>query len=89
MIYTVELIILNKDGVRDPEGETIQQHAVEKFDKRVLETRAGKYLLFKVETASPEDAELIIRKIAQDARLYNPIVHKIVTRVIRAEDGSH
>jgi len=26
MLYYVELVIMNKDGVRDPEGETIQRY---------------------------------------------------------------
>ena len=89
MIYDVELIILNKDGVRDPEGETIQKYVVEKISNNVKNTRAGKYLVFRVESQSTEEAEKIVRRIAEEGRLYNPIVHKIIVRVRRDENGSH
>ena len=89
MIYNVELIILNKDGIRDPEGETIQKYVVEKINKNIQNTRAGKYILFKVESSNPEEAEKVVERIAEQGRLYNPIVHKIIVRVIRDENSSH
>lgn len=89
MIYKVELIILNKDGIRDPEGETIQKYVVEKISKNVNSTRAGKYILFNVESSSPEDAVKTVKRIAEEGRLYNPIVHKIIVRVNRDEDGNY
>jgi phosphoribosylformylglycinamidine synthase, purS protein len=89
VIYKVELIILNKDGIRDPEGETIQKYVVEKISKNVNSTRAGKYILFNVESSSPEEAEKTVKRIAEEGRLYNPIVHKIIVRVNRDEDGDY
>ncbi len=81
MIYSVELIIINKDIVRDPEGETLQKYVVEKFSKNVLETRVGKYIRFKIEASDEKSAKEIIEKVASEGRLYNPIVHKIIVRV--------
>lgn len=72
---------MNKDIVRDPEGETLQRYVIEKVIKDVLETRVGKYILFKIEANSEENARKLIEKIAEETRLYNPIVHKILIRV--------
>lgn len=81
MIYNVELIIINKDIVRDPEGETLQKYVIEKFTRDVLETRVGKYIQFKVEANNEDSARKLVEKIAVEGRLYNPIVHKIIVRV--------
>lgn len=89
MQYYVELIIMNKDGVRDPEGETIQRYVVNRFTEEILETKAGKYLLFKVKTGNQEEAVNLVKKLADEMRLYNPIIHKIEVRVSRIEDGSN
>lgn len=81
MIYNVELIIINKDIVRDPEGETLQKYVIEKFTRDVLETRVGKYIQFKVEASNEDSARKLVEKIAVEGKLYNPIVHKIIVRV--------
>ncbi|MCY0860740.1 MAG: phosphoribosylformylglycinamidine synthase subunit PurS [Sulfolobaceae archaeon] len=89
MLYQVELIIINKDGVRDPEGETIQRYVVRKLSDKVLETRAGKYLLFRVESNSSDEAKEVVKKIANESRLFNPLVHKIIIRVVRDESSGN
>lgn len=83
MKYYVELIIINKDSVRDPEGETIQKYVIEKYTNNIIETRVGKYIQFKIEANNEEDAKNLIEKIANEGRLYNPIIHKILVRVRR------
>ncbi|BFH74522.1 phosphoribosylformylglycinamidine synthase subunit PurS [Sulfurisphaera javensis] len=89
MIYYVELIITNKEGVRDPEGETIQRYVVSRFSDKITETRSGKYLLFKVVSNNKDEAIELVKKLADELRLYNPIVHKIEVKVNRIEDGSN
>jgi len=89
VLYYVELVIMNKDGVRDPEGETIQRYVVNRFTNEILETRAGKYLLFKVNASNQQEAENLVRKLAEEMRLYNPIVHKIEVKVLRSENSSN
>jgi len=89
MLYYVELIITNKEGVRDPEGETIQRYVVNRFTNEILETRAGKYLLFKVNADNQQEAEGLVKKLAEEMRLYNPIIHKIEVKVGRTEDSSN
>ncbi|WP_338600464.1 phosphoribosylformylglycinamidine synthase subunit PurS [Sulfolobus tengchongensis] len=83
MLYDVELIVINKDSVRDPEGETLQRYVIEKYTKNVIETRVGKYVQFKIEANSEDEAKKLIEKIAIEGRLFNPIVHKILIRVKR------
>ncbi len=86
-MYSVEVIILNKEGIRDPEGETIKRYMVDKVTDKVVEVKAGKYVVFKVDAGSEEEAVSIAKRVADEKRLYNPIVHKVEIRVRRDEDG--
>jgi phosphoribosylformylglycinamidine synthase PurS subunit len=88
-MYSVEIIVLNKEGVRDPEGETIKKYMVDKVTDKVKEVRAGKYVLFRVDAGSEEEAMNIAKRVADEKRLYNPIVHKVEIRVRKNEDGGH
>jgi len=78
----VELIVTTKREVRDPEGESIKMYAVDKVDKDVTEVRAGKYLLFKLEAGTCQEATEKVMEIAKQARLYNPIIHEVKVRVL-------
>jgi len=49
----------------------------------VKSTRAGKYFRLFVEANSPQEAESVARKVVEEARLYNPIVHEVTIRVSR------
>ncbi|MEW9491087.1 MAG: phosphoribosylformylglycinamidine synthase subunit PurS [Candidatus Aramenus sulfurataquae] len=89
MMYSVEVIVLNKEGIRDPEGEAIKKYMVDKVTDKVKEVRAGKYVLFKIDAGSEEEAMNIAKKVADEKRLYNPIVHKVEIRVRKDEDGGH
>ncbi|QGR17204.1 phosphoribosylformylglycinamidine synthase subunit PurS [Sulfurisphaera ohwakuensis] len=89
MLYRVELIITNKEGIRDPEGETIQRYVVSRFSDKITETRAGKYLVFRVNSSSQQEATELVKKLADEMRLYNPIVHKIEIRANKIEDSSN
>ncbi|EWG08069.1 MAG: hypothetical protein ASUL_00405 [Candidatus Aramenus sulfurataquae] len=88
-MYSVEVIVLNKEGIRDPEGEAIKKYMVDKVTDKVKEVRAGKYVLFKIDAGSEEEAMNIAKKVADEKRLYNPIVHKVEIRVRKDEDGGH
>ncbi len=82
-MYVVEVLVTNKEGIRDPEGETIQKYAVARISSLVKSTRAGKYFRLFVEANSPQEAESVARKVVEEARLYNPIVHEVTIRVSR------
>lgn len=82
LIFMVEAIITNKRGVRDPEGETIHRFLVLKRGyNSVKGIRTGKYLLFKVEASSPNEALNKVKEICEKLRIYNPIVHDIEVRL--------
>lgn len=82
MRYAVYLNIAYKPGIRDPEGETIQQ---EIFERRGIgvKVRAGKCLVLLLEASSEEEAKERALKLAWDVRLGNPNVH--VIEVVRVQ----
>lgn len=81
-MYVVEVVITNKKSVRDPEGETIHRQLVLRkgFDS-VKGVRAGKYLLFSVESSSPDEAVELVKSVCEKLRIYNPVVHDIEVRI--------
>ena len=85
----VELIIINKEGIRDPEGETIKNYVVSKVTHKITEVKAGKYLSFSIDADEESRAIELVKKIAYENRLYNPIVHKIIIRVREDEDSGN
>jgi phosphoribosylformylglycinamidine synthase PurS subunit len=80
-LYIVELLIYLKENVRDPEGETIFKYLVSKSSIDVVEVKAGKCLRFKVNSRTKEEAEKLIKRIADELMLYNPLIHKIEVRI--------
>ncbi|MQL55107.1 phosphoribosylformylglycinamidine synthase subunit PurS [Acidianus ambivalens] len=82
-------MIINKEGIRDPEGETIKNYIVNKVTDKVKEVRAGKYLSFSVDVKEESEAIELVKKIAYEDRLYNPIVHKIIVRAEKIENGGN
>jgi phosphoribosylformylglycinamidine synthase PurS subunit len=88
-MYKVELMILNKEGIRDPEGETIQRYIAEKSSDKIKSVRVGKYLIFDINADNEIEARDIVYKLANENRLYNPIVHKINIRVNEIESSNN
>ncbi|MEM0373484.1 MAG: phosphoribosylformylglycinamidine synthase subunit PurS [Sulfolobaceae archaeon] len=80
-MFIVELLIYTKDGVRDPEGETIYRYMVSKVSSLVKEVRAGKYLRFTLDVESKEKAIEEVVRVSNELMLYNPLVHKIEVRI--------
>ena len=73
---------MNKDGVRDPEGETIHKYLIlRRGYGQVKNVRAGKILVFEVEANSPDDALSLVKEMSFKLRLYNPSVHKAEVRL--------
>jgi phosphoribosylformylglycinamidine synthase len=81
-LYTVHVIIENKPGISDPEGETILKDLVLKgsysFVKKI---RSAKMLKFKINEKNKALAEKKIQKLCDDLRIYNPMVSKITIEV--------
>ncbi|EZQ04842.1 hypothetical protein CM19_07620 [Candidatus Acidianus copahuensis] len=86
MIYKVEFLITNKEGIRDPEGETVKKFIVDKVTNKVEDVRAGKYIVVNVNVSNKEDAENIAKLLLEKTRLYNPVIHKVEVRVKETEN---
>lgn len=81
-LYTVHVIIENKPGISDPEGETILKDLVLKGSySSVKKIRSAKMLKFKINEKNKELAEKKIKKLCDDLRIYNPMVSKITIDV--------
>ena len=81
-LYTVHVIIENKPGISDPEGETILKDLVLKGSySSVKKIRSAKMLKFKISEKNKALAEKKIQKLCDDLRIYNPMVSKITIEV--------
>jgi phosphoribosylformylglycinamidine synthase subunit PurS len=82
--FEVSVVISNKPGVREPEGETILHDLVAKsgFDQ-VESIRAGKHLRVKVQAADPESAKRLVEKMCNELRIFNPAAHSCEVSVGR------
>ncbi len=81
--FTAQVVIENKPGISDPEGETILKDLILKGKYHsVKKIRTGKILKFKITEKSKTIAEKKIRKICDDLRIYNPMVSKITIEIL-------
>ena len=70
------MVISNKPGVREPEGETILHDLVAKSGFEQVESiRAGKYLRVKVVAPDAEAARRLVEKMCNELRIFNPAAH--------------
>ena len=77
-LFEVQVIIENKAGMNDPEGETILNDLVLKGNNRtVKKVRSAKMLKFQIQSASKQAAESSVKKLCDDLRIYNPMVSKV------------
>ncbi len=80
--YTVEVIVENKPLATDPEGETIHRNLILKGGySQIKNVRAGKLLRMSVEADSPDHARLLVKKVCDDLRIYNPAAHVCQVRI--------
>ena len=74
--FEVSVVISNKPGVREPEGETILHDLVAKSGFEQVESiRAGKYLRVRVRAADAQSAKRLVEKMCDDLRIFNPAAH--------------
>jgi phosphoribosylformylglycinamidine synthase subunit PurS len=74
--FEVSVVISNKPGVREPEGETILHDLVAKSGFEQVESiRAGKYLRVKVVAPDPASAKRMVVKMCNELRIFNPAAH--------------
>ena len=76
--FQVSVVIENKPGICDPEGDTILNDLVLK-DKNtnISQIRSGTILKFSVTESNEQSAKDSILKICDELRIYNPLVSKV------------
>tara|TARA_B110000263_G_scaffold59868_1_gene51320 strand:+ start:295 stop:555 length:261 start_codon:yes stop_codon:yes gene_type:complete len=80
--FQVSVVIENKPGISDPEGDTILNDLVLKGDhKYITKISAGTILKFSIIEINEESAKNKVIKICDDLRIYNPLVSKATATV--------
>ena len=80
--FQVSVVIENKPGISDPEGDTILNDLVLKgSNKEITKISAGTILKFSITEENEESAKNNIIKICDDLRIYNPLVSKVTATV--------
>ena len=73
--FNVTVIIENKPGISDPEGETILNDLVLKSkNSSVKKIRSGKILRFTIVGNDIKSVEKKVEKICDELRIFNPLV---------------
>lgn len=80
--YTVHVIIENKPGISDPEGDTILNDLILKGNfSNVSKVRSAQMLKFTIKAKDKNTAKSQVQKICDDLRIYNPMVSKVSLNV--------
>ena len=76
------VVIENKPGISDPEGDTILNDLVLKGkNKNIKKIRSGTILKFSITEKNESIAKTKVVKICDDLRIYNPLVSKVIVTV--------
>ncbi|MCS6895289.1 MAG: phosphoribosylformylglycinamidine synthase subunit PurS [Bacteroidia bacterium] len=71
--YRVQVIVLPRPALLDPEGETITNAAHRLGYGQIQQIRAGRAFVLDIQTTSPEEA-LRLGEALADQLLHNPVV---------------
>ena len=83
--YNVDVIIENKPGINDPEGDTILNDLVLKGKfSNVKKIHSAKMLKFSITEKNKKLAESKVLKICDELRIYNPLVSMVTVNVNNA-----
>ena len=84
-IFDVHVIIENKSGMSDPEGDTILNDLVLKgTHKSVSKIKTAKMLKFTIKEKDKKSAQSKVQEICDELRIYNPMVSKVAIDVFEA-----
>jgi phosphoribosylformylglycinamidine synthase len=76
--FQVSVVIENKPGISDPEGDTILNDLVLKGkNKNITKIRSGTVLKFSITEKNEKSAKDQVIKICDELRIYNPLVSKV------------
>ena len=80
--YSVHVIIENKPGISDPEGDTILNDLVLKNKKTsVSKIKSAKMLKFTIKEKDKKTASNKVKQMCDELRIYNPLVSIITVDV--------
>ena len=80
--FQVNVVIENKHGISDPEGDTILNDLVLKSkNKNITKIRSGTILKFSITEKNESSAKTEVVKICDNLRIYNPLVSKVTVTV--------
>tara|TARA_Y100000590_G_scaffold159606_1_gene183132 strand:- start:2409 stop:2669 length:261 start_codon:yes stop_codon:yes gene_type:complete len=83
--FLVSVVIENKPGISDPEGDTILNDLVLKGkNKSIKKIRSGTILKFTVTEKTEKLAKAKTLKICDELRIYNPLVSKVTATTEKA-----
>jgi phosphoribosylformylglycinamidine synthase len=84
-IFNVHVIIENKPGINDPEGETILNDLILKGKhSSITKVTTAKMLKFTIKEKDKKSAKIKIQETCDDLRIYNPMVSKITIDVFES-----
>ena len=73
--FQISVVIENKPGISDPEGDTILNDLVLKGkNKNIAKIRSGTILKFTITENDEDTAKNEVLKICDELRIYNPLV---------------
>jgi len=80
--FQVSVVIENKPGISDPEGDTILNDLVLRGkNKNISKIRSGTILKFSITENDENAAKDEVLKICDELRIYNPLVSKVTAAV--------
>ena len=80
--FEVSVVIENKPGISDPEGDTILNDLVLKGkNKNISKIRSGTILKFSITENDENTAKDEVLKICDELRIYNPLVSKVTANI--------
>jgi phosphoribosylformylglycinamidine synthase subunit PurS len=81
--FMVHVVIENKPYINDPEGETIHRDLVVKGGySNVQSVRSAKMLKMVVDSRKERDAELTVKNLCEELRIFNPVVSNCTVKAI-------
>jgi phosphoribosylformylglycinamidine (FGAM) synthase PurS component len=73
MLYRVKIVIRPKEGLSDPEGDTLGNRLKRKGIPGIRKVRSGRYWEIHLEAGTREQAEHLARQIYSGPPMVNPV----------------
>ena len=84
-VFSVSVIIENKSGISDPEGETILNDLVLKGSHTTIsKIKTAKMLKFTIDEKDKKTAQSKVKEVCDELRIYNPMVSKVTISALNA-----